>query len=72
MPLRIKGYQLSKRNPSFDRLGGGIQGRVTGDVQALDILMEPGEWRPNQDDGLFVGNPGDGNPADKPLRGAKL
>ena len=72
MSLRIKGYQLSKRNPSFDRLGGQILGRVAGDVQALDILMEPGEWLPNEDDGLFQGNPADGYPADKPLRGAKL
>ena len=69
LSLRVKGYQFSKRNPNLDRLNGSIVGRVTGDLTQLDLLMEPGEWRPNQDD--VRGDGSDVYPAGKPLRGIK-
>ena len=70
LAIRIKGYRLSKRNPSLDWLNGQILGRVTGNMNDLTILMEPGEWDfDNQAD-----RPGgdDDYPVNKPLRGLKL
>ena len=70
MNVRIKGYRLSKRNPSLDWLNGAILGRVTGDVRDFTILMEPGDWQYNRED---EGPGGDDNyPINKPLRSLKL
>ena len=71
LSIRIKGYKLSKRNPSLDWLNGMIIGRLTGDLTDLVLSMEPGEWRFNGEEG----DPpveGDRQPRDQPLRGAKL
>ena len=68
--LRIAGYKLSGRNPSLDRLNGRILGRIGGDVKELTILMEPGSWKPNDEEGRMGGD--DDFPVDKPLRGVKL
>ncbi len=70
LSVRIKGYKFSKRNPSLDWLNGGLVGRVTGDLTDLTLLMEPGEWRYNGEEGEAPG--GQSQPRDQPLRGAKL
>jgi len=72
LSVRIKGYKLSKRNPSLDWLNGGIIGRLTGDLTDLILSMEPGgEWRFNGEEG-DPPDEGDRQPRDQPLRGAKL
>ena len=68
--VRIKGYKLSKRNGSLDWYNGGMVGRVEADIPDLIVLMEPGEWRYNGDEGEPPN--GENQPSDKPLRGAKL
>jgi hypothetical protein len=70
MSVRIKDYKLSKRNGSLDWYNGGMVGRVEADILDLTILMEPGEWRYNGDEGEPPS--GENQPSDKPLRGAKL
>jgi hypothetical protein len=68
--VRIKGYKFSKRNPSLDWLNGGLVGRVDGDITDLTLLMEPGEWRYDGEEG---GAPdGESQPREKPLRGVRL
>jgi hypothetical protein len=47
--VRIKGYRFSKRNPSLDWLNGGIVGTVAADTTNLTLLLEPGQWRPNEE-----------------------
>ena len=61
---RLKGYRLSRLNPSLDRLNGfSIVGRVSGPIEDLVIVMEPGEYqRDANDQGV------DAQPVDKPLR----
>lgn len=68
--LRVPGYKFSKRNASLDWLNGGLVGRVDGDIPELTLLMEPGEWRYNGDEGEAPN--GESQPREKPLRGAKL
>lgn len=70
LSVRIKGYKLSKSNPSLDWLNGRILGRVTGDMNNLDFLMEPGAWQFNQEGDRPDG--ADAYPVDKPLTGVKL
>lgn len=70
LSVRVKGYKFSKRNPSLDWLNGGIVGHVTGDIPDLTLLMEPGTWRYNGEEGEPP--EGDNQPRDKPLRGARL
>lgn len=70
LSVRIKGYKFSKRNPSLDWLNGGIVGRVTSSMTDLVLLMEPGTWRFNGEEGEPPGS--DRQPRDKPLRSAKL
>jgi len=70
LSVRVKGYKFSKRNPSLDWMNGGIVGRVTGDIPDLTLLMEPGTWRYNGEEGESPD--GERQPRDKPLRGAKL
>ncbi|HNQ72858.1 MAG TPA: carboxypeptidase-like regulatory domain-containing protein [Verrucomicrobiota bacterium] len=65
--VRVPGYKLSKRNLSLDWLNGGLVGRVEGDIPDLVLLMEPGVWRFNGDEGDAPN--GDSQPRDKPLRG---
>ena len=62
---RLKGYRLSLRNPSLDRLNGfSVVGRVEGNVNDLVILLEPGEFvRDYRSD-----SGPDPQPYDKPLR----
>ncbi|HEX7653792.1 MAG TPA: carboxypeptidase-like regulatory domain-containing protein [Verrucomicrobiae bacterium] len=68
--VRLKGYHVSKRNPSLDWLNGRILGRLEGDASDFVILLDPGEW--NRDD--RVGSPGgdDEYPREKPLRSVSL
>jgi hypothetical protein len=68
--IRVPGYKFSKRNPNLDWLNGGLVGRVDGDILDLTILMEPGTWRHNGDEGEPPG--GESQPRNKPLRGPKL
>jgi uncharacterized GH25 family protein len=70
LSVRITGYKFSKRNASLDWLNGGLVGRVDGDIGDLTLLMEPGQWRFNGDEGEAPN--GQSQPRDKPLRGAKL
>jgi hypothetical protein len=70
LSVRIPGYKFSKRNASLDWLNGGLVGRVNGDIPDLTLLMEPGEWRCNGDEGEAPD--GESQPRDKPLAGAKL
>lgn len=68
--VQIKGYRLSKRNPSLDWLNGSILGCITGDINDLTILLEPGDWQFNHDDDRPGGD--DDYPINKPLRSIKL
>lgn len=70
LSVRIKDYKFSKRNASLDWLNGGLVGRVDGDIGDLTLLMEPGQWRYNGDEGEAPN--GESQPREKPLRGAKL
>src|SRR5439155_27380591 len=70
LSVRIAGYKFSKRNASPDWLNGGLVGRVDGDIVDLTLLMEPGQWRYNGDEGETPS--GQSHPRDKPLRGANL
>jgi hypothetical protein len=49
--VQVKGYRLSPKNKSFEPLNGsGIKGKVSGNVEDLIILYEPGETiRPDYD-----------------------
>ena len=71
LSLRIKGYKFSKRNPSLDWRNGGVLGRVDRDLTNLTLLLEPGEWRYNGDEGEPPGGR-EVQPRDKPLASAKL
>ncbi len=65
--VRIKGYKFSRRNPSLDRMNGSIDGRVSGNVTGLRLLLEPGDWQPELDaSGVPAAEP---QPRDQPLRG---
>jgi hypothetical protein len=69
--VRLKGYKLSKKNPSLDWLNGGIIGRLHGDLTDFNILLERGNWRYNEE--VNDAPPGTNTyPQDQPLRGAKL
>lgn len=68
--VRIKGYRMSKRNPSLDWLNGDILGRVNGDVKDLTVLLEPGNWQFNDESDRPGGD--DDYPVNKPLRSVKL
>lgn len=70
LSVRIPGYKFSKRNASLDWLNGGLVGRVDGDTGELTLLMEPGQWRFNGEEGEAPN--GESQPRDKPLRGTKL
>lgn len=67
--VRIKGYKYSKRNRSLDWLNGGLIGRVEKDIDGLTLLLEPGEWRYNGEEGEPPD--GDSQPREKPLRGSE-
>jgi len=71
LSVRIKGYKLSKDNPSLDWLNGRIVGRMDGDLTDLTLLLEPGEWRYNQEEEDLPAG-ADRQPFGKPLRGAKF
>jgi hypothetical protein len=62
---RLKGYRLSLRNPSLDRLNGfSVVGRIAGNINDVVILVEPGEFLRD-----YRSDPGpDPQPYDKPLR----
>lgn len=61
---RLKGYRLSRLNPSLDRLNGlSIVGRVSAPIEDLVIVVEPGEFQRDDRDQGF-----DAQPIDKPLR----
>lgn len=68
LSVRVKGYKLSKKNPSLDWLNGGIVGTVDRDIADFTILLEPGEWRFRQDDDDQPSGR-ESQPYDKPLRG---
>jgi len=67
LSVRVPGYKFSKRNASLDWLNGGLVGRVTQDLPDLVLLMEPGTWRYNGEEGEPPDNVS--QPRDKPLRG---
>lgn len=68
--VRVRGYQVSAKNPSKDWLNEGrLVGRLEGSLENFIIHLEPGDG--------FDGNDGprDGSerqPREKLLRGAKL
>ena len=66
LSVNVPAYRLSLRNPSLDRLNGfSIIGRVSGDLEHLVILQEPGQFK---HDWNRPSSPDD-QPRDKPLRG---
>jgi hypothetical protein len=66
LSVRVPGYRFSLANPSLDRLNGfSLVGRVTGNIDSLLILLEPGEF--SYDSGRS--HSPDDQPRDKPLRG---
>lgn len=69
--VRIPGYRISPKNRSFDVLNGnGLQGRVEGDVDGLEMLLEKGAIiRP--DTSGFTAADWDALPKYRPLRGAE-
>ncbi|MCX6927244.1 MAG: hypothetical protein NT154_29180 [Verrucomicrobia bacterium] len=67
--VRVKGHKFSKRNPSLDWLNGAIVGTVITDMTNLTLLMDPGQWRYNEEQQDLP--PGaDSQPYSKPLRSA--
>lgn len=71
LSVRIKGYKFSKRNPSLDWLNGEIVGSVERDIADLNLLLEPGQWRPNEErQDAPAGT--DTQPYNTLLRGVKL
>jgi hypothetical protein len=66
--LRVKGYKLSKKNPSLDWLNGGIIGQVASDISDMTILMEPGTWGYKERESAPPGT--DLQPRNLPLRGS--
>lgn len=70
LAVRIKDYRLSKRNPSLDWLNGAILGRVSGNMNDLTILLEPGNWQSDDESDRPGGD--DDYPVNKPLRGLEL
>jgi hypothetical protein len=69
LSVRVPGYKFSKRNASLDWLNGGLVGRVDRDIADLTLLMEPGQWRYNGEEGEPPS--GESQPGSKPLRGSK-
>ena len=67
LSVRVPGYKFSKKNASLDWGNGGLVGHVTGDIPDLTLLMEPGSWRYNGEEGEPPG--GESQPREKPLRG---
>lgn len=71
LSARVKGYRLSLKNPSLDRLNGfSVMGRLTKDTMGFILLLEPGERLPDEER-----RKGDGanlQPRDLPLRSAPL
>jgi hypothetical protein len=71
LSVRVKGYKFSKRNPSPNWLNGGIVGHVTGDIRDLKLLLAPGTWRYNGEEGEPP--EGESQPWDEPFaRGRTL
>lgn len=65
--VNIRGYRLSDKNKSLDRLNGGtIVGRVEADTY-VEILVEPGQFRPPDFNRLPNGV--EWIPKEKPLEG---
>lgn len=69
LSVSINGYRMSRRNPSLDHLNGQILGRVTGDLDNLTVLLEPGKWRPGSSD---ESDGAEAYPVNLPLRSPKL
>lgn len=69
--LRVRGYTMSAKNKSLDRLNGDtLVGRVDQDTDVL-ILLEPGQFvRP--DFQKVMNSEVEPQPQDKPLRGADV
>lgn len=65
--VSVPGYKFSKRNASLDWLNGGLIGRVDGDLSDLTLLLEPGKWQFNGEEGDAPN--GESQPRDQPLRG---
>jgi hypothetical protein len=70
MSLRIRGYKLSRKNPSLDWLNGSIMGRVEKDLTDFNIIFERGDWQFNREEEAPPGTVT--YPRDVPLRAAKL
>ena len=68
---RVKGYRLSLKNRSLDRLNQlSLVGTLERDITGLVILFEPGE-RYARDDPAVREYSGKSQPRDEPLRGAE-
>ena len=66
LSVNVPGYRFSLLNPSLDRLNGfSIIGRVSGNLQGLLVLQEPGQFEHNWN---RPSDPDD-QPSEKPLRG---
>jgi hypothetical protein len=66
LSANIPGYRSSLLNPSLDRLSGfSIIGRVSGNLEGLLVLQEPGQFKHDWNQPYDP----DDQPRDKPLRG---
>ncbi len=66
--VHVRGYSMSLKNKSLDRINGGLVGRIDQDTD-LTILLEPGQFAPpdfQKPWNLRLEAP----PRDKPLQGA--
>jgi hypothetical protein len=49
LTVRLDGYRLSEKNPNLDSNHRGLNGRATGDISNLTILLEPGKPVPYEE-----------------------
>jgi hypothetical protein len=71
LSVRMRGYKSSHKNPSLDWYNGGLVGRLEKDYDDFVILLEPGNWRYNEE--MNDAPPeADRQPRELPLRSAKL
>jgi hypothetical protein len=66
LSVNVPDYHFSLSNPSLDRLNGfSVVGRVSGNLDGLLVLQEPGEFKRDANRPYSL----DDQPRDKPLRG---
>ena len=68
--FRIRGFRLSKKNPSLDWLNGRILGKMERDIADFKILIERGDWKFNPQGDADLPPGVEQYPREKPLKSA--